>query len=306
MNPLLEKLKKSAQKEEKNKELLQSKTEEKIEEKLQKMVEEKTKEMNPSLFKKEKLENSFSEKKIEEKRKPFLFARKQKPEQTAKEKPVVCETNPKKSIISLVQQMVKDGMSEHEILSSLKEMGVEEQQAKRLVLLGYSDTFNIIKKEIDDEMDKIVSAEKEKVLEDIQKRIQQMENQSKAKMESEFDAKKKNLTQDIERKFGNLEQKIESNFSVFLEDLKTTKGEMVDVKINQRKIDRNLQELQAIGIGKRNKILAYFLVFMGVLFSVVSSYLGFSFLTTFSIEVLVVVIATALLGITFLFISTMV
>ncbi|MCX6798538.1 MAG: hypothetical protein NTW59_00360 [Candidatus Diapherotrites archaeon] len=55
---------------------------------------------------------------------------------------------PNSSIIQVIQEMVKNGESEERIIKSLRDLGIEEEKAKRLLLLGQADTFALLQNEI--------------------------------------------------------------------------------------------------------------------------------------------------------------
>jgi len=52
------------------------------------------------------------------------------------------------SIVSIIREMVKSGESEETILASLKELGINQKDAKKLLLLGEADTFALLQNEI--------------------------------------------------------------------------------------------------------------------------------------------------------------
>ncbi len=52
------------------------------------------------------------------------------------------------SIIEIIEKMVKEGRPQKEILKELKSLGIKEEQARKLLLLGEADTFALLKKEI--------------------------------------------------------------------------------------------------------------------------------------------------------------
>ena len=77
------------------------------------------------------------------------------------------------SIIKIIQRMVSDGESEEKIVQTLRDLGVDEDKAKRLLLLGQADTFALLRSEISKivkedldkqkpEMKKFISSEAEK------------------------------------------------------------------------------------------------------------------------------------------------
>ncbi|MFA4906946.1 MAG: hypothetical protein WC602_01615, partial [archaeon] len=56
------------------------------------------------------------------------------------------EDNP--SIIRIIQEMVRKGESEKDIMSTLRGLGIDEERAKRLLMLGQADTFALVESEV--------------------------------------------------------------------------------------------------------------------------------------------------------------
>jgi hypothetical protein len=52
------------------------------------------------------------------------------------------------SIIEVIQKMVQEGQPREKILDTLHDLGVGEDQAKRLLLIAEADTFTLLRKEI--------------------------------------------------------------------------------------------------------------------------------------------------------------
>jgi len=52
------------------------------------------------------------------------------------------------SIIEVIQKMVQEGSPREKIISTLRDLGVNEEQSKRLLLIAEADTFTLLKKEI--------------------------------------------------------------------------------------------------------------------------------------------------------------
>ncbi|MFH1544877.1 MAG: hypothetical protein ABIE23_02180 [archaeon] len=102
-----------------------------------------------------------------------------------------------KSIIEIIERMVKEGEPEEKIIASLKALGIKENQAKKLLLLGEADTFTLLKSEI-----------RKIVREDIKK-------------EEEL------LKEVIIKLIHEEERKIEENTAKNLEELKISLGEKI-------------------------------------------------------------------------------
>jgi len=52
------------------------------------------------------------------------------------------------SIIEVIQKMVQEGQPREKIIQTIKSLGVDEEQAKKLLLIAEADTFTLLKREI--------------------------------------------------------------------------------------------------------------------------------------------------------------
>ena len=218
------------------------------------------------------------------------------------------EEKTKASIIELIQQMVSEGIPEEKIIQTLKDLGVEPEKAKHLLLLGQADTFALLRSEIarivlDDiekekpnlikfiteEAGKASQKSREKittlVMEDIQKYEKAITGQSKSFQEQ---------IQDNMRKVTELSDRVK--------DALNELGEQV----HQIRID--IDEMKIRGIGLRNKMIGLVLIGVGVVFLLLDLYLIVSkFLppgAVISPDALVIMVIMAMVGITSLFVAT--
>ena len=79
------------------------------------------------------------------------------------------------SIVSIIREMVKSGESEETILASLKELGIKEKDAKKLLLLGEADTFALLQNEINKMVKEYFDKEKPELERHIREEIKQEE-----------------------------------------------------------------------------------------------------------------------------------
>jgi len=115
-----------------------------------------------------------------------------------------------KSIIEIIEKMVKEGRPEKEIIKELKSLGIKEEQARKLLLLGEADTFALLKNEIrkivKEDMKKeeeifrklivdIVQEEEKKVEGSLSKQIQELKLvlEGKIQEETKNESKKEKL-----------------------------------------------------------------------------------------------------------------
>jgi len=75
------------------------------------------------------------------------------------------------SIVSIIREMVKAGESEENIIASLKELGITERDAKKLLLLGEADTFALLQNEINKMVKEYFEREKPKLVNYIKEEV---------------------------------------------------------------------------------------------------------------------------------------
>jgi len=78
------------------------------------------------------------------------------------------QEKPQASIIEVIQEMVRNGESEENIIKSLEQLGIEPDKAKRLLLVGQADTFALLQSEITKIVRNQVEMEKPQLVEYIQ------------------------------------------------------------------------------------------------------------------------------------------
>ena len=79
------------------------------------------------------------------------------------------------SIISVIRAMVKSGESEEKILASLNELGINQKDAKKLLLLGEADTFALLQSEINKMVKEYFDKEKPALEESIRDEVKKEE-----------------------------------------------------------------------------------------------------------------------------------
>jgi len=120
------------------------------------------------------------------------------------------------SIIEIIEKMVREGRPQKEILKELKSVGIKEEQARKLLLLGEADTFALLKKEI-----------KKMVKED---------------MKAEEEIFRKLIVEIVKEE----EKKVEENLSLKLEELKSILDEKIKEEEKTEKKTAKMKELMKL------------------------------------------------------------
>ena len=208
-------------------------------------------------------------------------------------------------IIEIIRKMVANGDSEEKIVKQLKDLGVDPDKAKRLVLLGQADTFALLSSEIS----KIVNAELDKQRPNMQKYMVEESKKVSEKTRAE-------ITRAVISDLKQYEKDITGQSKTFEEQINETVrriselSERVKEKLNElggavRQVQIDQDEMKVRGVGTRNKLITSILVVLGIAFCLADFYLFYS---TFSAEItvdgIILVVLMALIGITMLFVST--
>ncbi|MEK6970534.1 MAG: hypothetical protein AABW68_02455 [archaeon] len=211
------------------------------------------------------------------------------------------------SIIEIIQNMVKEGESEEKVLSTLSQLGVDPKKAQRLLLLAQADTFALLQNEISKIVKQNIETEKKGLNQFIQTEaqsaVQGVKQNLSAEIKSDLSSYEKQVSQD--RK-GFESQTIDTvaKFTDLSERIRVRVNEL-GKDVQQIKVDQD--EMKLRGVGTQNRMISLLLLGIGVLF--VLAALGmfvFNFGAVLSIESIIVFIVMALIGVTAMFVSTLV
>lgn len=211
------------------------------------------------------------------------------------------------SIIEIIQKMVKEGESEEKIVKTLKALGVEEKDAKKLLLIGQADTFALIRSEIikisRDNLEKEKPELQKLIDEEIRLKSEEIKQEVTQKTISELQQYEKDILGEMES-FKEQEKEKVSKMFFF--------GERVKEKINElgtelRTAQLDLEEMKVKGISGSNKNIRLILVFFGIVFALGDLYLLYtSFGTGTSIDSIIVMLLIAMISVTMFFVATVI
>ncbi|HZX19717.1 MAG TPA: hypothetical protein VFF13_01740 [archaeon] len=211
------------------------------------------------------------------------------------------------SIIDIIQKMVKEGESEEKIVKTLKDLGVDQEKAKRLLLLGQADTFALLKGEIK----KIVTQEMENQKPVMRKFIEE-------EAVGAADTSRQQLTKAVISDLKEYEKDITGQSTTFREQIKDNISKVnelndrVKVKLNElgeavRQVQIDMDELHVKGVGGRNKLISNVLMGLGLLFGLGAAFLFFTnFGQPLSVDTIIMLVIVALITITMMFVATVI
>ncbi len=211
------------------------------------------------------------------------------------------------SIIEIIQNMVAEGESEDKIIRTLRDLGVDESKAKRLLLVGQADTFALLRSEIKKIVTQYVELEKPKLVTFIEEEGNKAAEQARKNVTSQVMEDLKKYEKDITGQSQTFEEQINDTVSKIAE-----LGERVRLKLNElgdnvKQVQVDMDEFKLKGLSVRNRGISLALIVLGFLFCLVDLYL---FLTAFgagvTIDSVIITVILGLLGITMLFVATII
>lgn len=211
------------------------------------------------------------------------------------------------SIIEIIQTMVREGESEEKILQTLNQLGVDGKKAQRLLLLAQADTFALLQSEISKIVKQNLDVEKQSLAPFIQKEAQSAVMNARQNLstdlkkdlsgfETQFSSSNKNFeaqTLDTVRKFTDLAERVRQRVNEMSKD------------VQQIKVDQD--EMKLRGVGNQNRTISLLLLAFGVLFVLADLVLFVTnFGLTLTIDSVIIFIVIALIGVTMMFVATLV
>ena len=200
------------------------------------------------------------------------------------------------SIITVIQDMVKNGENEEKIVSTLKDLGVEPEQAKRLLLLAEANTFAVLHSEIGRIVKEYFEKEKPELGKFIKQEIGSAEQEMTEKVEKRALNAFKEDQQFIENQATMFQARINQSVKNILQLNQQTKQQTMDIGGRLANSEREVWALKHRVFGSKT-VRAASSVLIGLQVALVVTS-GYFFMTTVgSGNELSLVIAMAIGGI---------
>ena len=193
------------------------------------------------------------------------------------------------SIISIIREMVKSGESEETILTSLKELGIKEKDAKKLLLLGEADTFALLQNEINKMVKEYFDREKPAFEKHIKEEIKREENAMTDRVEKRSLSAFKDDQKFIENQATMFQARVNQSVKNILQLNQQTRQQIADiggrVSNNEREV-WNLKE--RISGSKSVNIVSGLLIAFEIGLVAATAYLVFTGAANTTIDVAVI------------------
>lgn len=205
------------------------------------------------------------------------------------------------SIIQVIQKMVQEGQPREKIVSSLRDLGVNEEQAKKLLLIAEADTFTLLKKEIGSmvreefmknksDFDDLIHDELKKIESNEKDRVKQVAMSQLGKVEEDVLEKTKSFEDRVNQTIGT-SQKTVGMVKIALDS--------VHEKLSQVELD--VEQLKVHKFRKKTMLVSYGLLILGTLVLLFALGMFFVKMNELDIQQMIVIGLIILASITLMF-----
>ena len=121
------------------------------------------------------------------------------------------------NIIEIIQQMIRSGESEEKILQNLADLGVNSDQAQKLLFISQSDIQDALQTEINESVSKQLEKERQKLYEQLRKQLAVDEEEAEKKIEAKILAAQAEYQQKMDMRMSANEAKVSQNVDKAIE-----------------------------------------------------------------------------------------
>ncbi len=211
------------------------------------------------------------------------------------------------SIIEVIRQMVAAGETEEKITQTLRDLGVEPAKAQRLLLLGQADTFTLLRGEINKIVTEYVEKEKPRMVQFIEEEALKAGDKVRREVSRAALEDLKKYEKDITGQSKTFQEQINETVSSMAELNTRVRDKLNELGQQLKQAQLDLDEMKVRGVGGRNRLISLVLVAAGLAFFGYDFYLFFTqFGGVLTIDSMIVAVIVGLIGVTCLFVATLV
>ncbi len=180
------------------------------------------------------------------------------------------------SIIDVIQKMVQEGQSREKILSTLKDLGVNEEQSKRLLLIAEADTFTLLRKEINNLVKEEMISQKKDFEEDIRKDLSLIEQEEKITVANIATTQLKEVKNDMMSESRGFEDRINRVINESQKTVSLVKVALDSLNSRLAQSELDVEQMKVHKFRKTSIVFSYGMLAIGVVLLGVAGFLMFT------------------------------
>ncbi|HPM86040.1 MAG: hypothetical protein PHY04_03035 [Candidatus ainarchaeum sp.] len=209
----------------------------------------------------------------------------------------------KDSIIDIIQKMVQEGQPQEKILQTLKDLGVNEEQSKRLLLIAEADTFTLLKKEINSLVKDELFSQKKDFEDMIHKDIKLIEDEEKMKVNEIARTQLKEVEGDIIASTKDFEGRVNKVIGESQRSVSLVKVALDSLNSRLAQMELDVEQIKVHKFRKKSMFFSYTMLALGSIILLVSIGLFFFNFNSLDIAQIVTICVLILASIVLMFAS---
>jgi hypothetical protein len=167
------------------------------------------------------------------------------------------------SIIEIIQKMVRDGEPRDKIVQTLIDLGVSEEQAKRLLLIAEADTFTLLKKEINSIVKEEMGSQRKDFEEIIHEDIAKAEKEEKANVAEIARVELRDVEKEILDKTKSFEGRVDKTIASSDKTVNMVKMAIDSIQTRLSQLEIDLEQIKIHKYRRGGRFISYVLLILG-------------------------------------------
>ena len=174
------------------------------------------------------------------------------------------------SIIEVIQKMVQEGQPREKIIQTLGDLGVEEEQSKKLLLIAEADTFTLLKKEINYLVKDEFEDQKKGFQDLIHSELKRIEEEEADKIKTLAMSQLGDVKEDIIKESKDFENRINQTINSSQKTVSMVKIALdsINERISQSELD--VEQLKVHKFRKKSMFFSYTMLSLGAVLLIVA------------------------------------
>jgi len=169
------------------------------------------------------------------------------------------------SIINVIQKMVQEGQPREKIIQTLRDLGVEEEQAKKLLLIAEADTFTLLRKEINIMVKEEFKGQKSQFEDIIHADLAKVEEEEKGKVRELAVAQLGDVRADVINEAKGFEERVNKTISTSQKTVSMVKIALDSINERIAQIELDTEQLKVHKFRKKSMLFSYTMLGIGVI-----------------------------------------
>jgi hypothetical protein len=208
-----------------------------------------------------------------------------------------------KSIIEVIQKMVQEGQPKEKIVTTLKELGVDEAQANKLLLIAESDTFSLLKKELGGLVREEFVSQKGSFEDLIHKSLESIEEEESKKIQAVAKQELYETEQDFYKKVSSFQDSVTKTVMGTEKTVSLVKAALdsINTRLSEQELD--IEQLKVHKFRRGSMLVSYTMLGFGAVILVISFLMIFLNFSKLDFAQILIICVLILASVTLMFAS---